>query len=241
MYQADGTLATLRSRSVVRWAVSSTQISDDLWQRQDIAAPRLSRRTHYWLWSSALAVLIVVLVLPMALRAGAFGPQLRSTNDGWIGRFIDSASRSDFAMSGAAVSSYVSGTFEIVNGGTAPVRVIDITVHGDGFRFDHASAGVIAHAGVPLGARATSVRVAPHRLANFTLYFHITDCHAVSGGQQFATVRLDSWRGIQTARVALPTIRHDQGGWAITSPADPQGVSSVRYLADAVCGIGMTA
>ena len=67
----------------------------------------------------------------------------------------------------------------------------------------------------------------------------IASAEPVSAAQQFATIRIDSWRGHQSKRVALPTVRHFGGGWALNSPTDPQAISSVRYLADAVCGIGM--
>jgi len=218
--------------------MSSTQISDDLWQHQDPTAARLSRRARRWLWLSALAALIVVFALPAAMHAGAFEPQVRATDDGWNGAFISPAGVSDFATSGGKVSSYVLGTLTIRNTGSSTVRVLDITVAGNGFRFDHAAVGA-SGSGLTLSAGSFPRTVTPRGTADFTLYFHITDCHAVSADPQLATIRVDSWRGIQTARVALPTVRHLQGGWTVTSPADPQGISSVRYLADAVCGIGM--
>lgn len=222
--------------------MSSTQISDDLWQRQDPAAARLPRRTRHWLWLSAIAVLIVVIALPAASHAGAFKPQIRATDRGWNGMFISATGTSDPAMSGGTVSADVSGTTAIVNAGSLTVRILDITVSGTGFRFDHATVGDThidgdtVHPGGRLLAPVAPVTLAPGATLDITLFLTITDCHAVPAAQQFATIHIDSWRGNQTVRAALPTVRHLQGGWAVTSPADPQGISSLRYLADAVCG-----
>jgi hypothetical protein len=225
--------------------MSSTQISDELWQHQDPAAARLSRRARHWLWLSALAALIVVLALPAALHAGAFEPQVRATDRGWNGMFIDSSGGTESATFGGAISADVSGTTTIVNAGSLTVRVLSITIAGDGFRFDHATVGdtyvdgdTVHPGGRRLTPAAPAILTAGAAL-DITLFLTITDCHAVPAAQQFATIRIDSWRGIQTVRVALPTVRHIQGGWEVTTPADPQGISSLHYLADAVCGIGM--
>jgi len=223
--------------------MSSTQISDELWQRQDPAAARLPRWARRWL--SALAALLVVFALPVAMHAGAFEPQVRATDRGWNGMFIESAGGTDSAIFGGAIATDVSGTTAIVNAGSSTVRVLSITVAGDGFRFDHATVGnttvdgeTVRPGGQLLTPAAPATLTAGAAL-DVTLFLTITDCHAVPAVQQFATIRIDSWRGIQTVRVALPTVRHLQGGWEVTTPDDPQGISSLHYLADAVCGIGM--
>jgi hypothetical protein len=225
--------------------MSTTRISDDVWQRQDPAAAQLPQRAFHRLVRTATAVLIVVISLPVALHAGVFQPQVRATYLGWGGTFVYPDGDQTTAMFGKKVSADVTGSTTIVNDGWSTVRVLGVTITGAGFRFDHATVGdthtvgdTVHPGGVTLTPEAP-VTLPPGESLAITLFFTITDCHAVPAAPQFATIHIDSWRGNQTVRVALPTVRHLRGGWRVTSPADPQGVSSVRYLADAVCGIAM--
>lgn len=223
------------------------EIDDDLWRAQDPSAARLRPRHRRWLWCAVLGALLLAVAPPMLARAGAFRPQLRSAEVGWDGDFVEPDGRREPALTGNSPSSDVTGTVGITNTGWVTLRILGVSVAGPGFRLDHAAARPVesdgddsSAPGWPGGTGSLAV-LAPGRTALVTLSFHITDCHAVAPAPRDMTVRVESWRGVQAVTVALPTLHHDRGGWFITDPGDPQGISSIRYLADASCGVDMGA
>jgi hypothetical protein len=221
--------------------MSTTYVSDEVWADQDPAAAGLPRRTVALIGVAALVLLAVVIAVPVLIREGAFAPQLAAADRGWNGEFVGPDGAAQPAISGGIVTSAATSTVSVHNNGWPTERILAVTVTGPGFRFDHATFGDthtdgdLVHPGGYTVSAAHIVTLGGGEDVDLTLFVRITDCRAVPAGPLFATLRVDSWRGVRSVRVVLPTVRHFDGGWAVTGPTDPAGVNPIRYLADAVC------
>jgi hypothetical protein len=204
-------------------------------------------RSHVSMGSIAACFVVVFVAVAAGFQlhaAGAFGPRLRATNDGWNGFMVAVDGTRSTAMVGGTSSREVGGTVTIRNDGSVEVRIVDAAMSGVGFRFERATAGGAAfgnlnHAGVHPVSVTAPLRLGPHHTVTLTLFLQITDCHAVAPTGAAVSLRVDSWRGVQTVVIPVPTVVHSYGGWTVV-PASRQGaISSVRYLADVSCGIDM--
>jgi hypothetical protein len=185
---------------------------------------------------------MVLVALPTLDRYGAFRPQVKGVYLGWGGQFFDENGPRLALMLGGPIPNNVSDSVTIVNKGWSTLRILEVAVAGSGFTFDHATVGdadVEGDTVHPGGRTLTSqspVTLAPGDTLAIRLYLTITNCKAVAPAGQRASIRISSWRGTQTVSVPLSTVRHNENaGWTVTTPNDPHGISSVRYLADGVC------
>jgi hypothetical protein len=220
--------------------MTATQVSDEVWRKQDPSAARLRPWTLLRLFFLLLFIAAITAAAPIAVHTGVFQPQIHSTYGGWLGLVIEPDGTLANAVGPVPANPHVRGLLRIVNDGWTPARLVGISVTGPGFTFEHAAVTTVdgRHEGRIIGPNA-HIALGPHDYIDMTLDFYIDDCHAVRAGTQYATVRVQDWRGTRAVSVPLPSIDHVGDGWAVTTIDDPHAVSSVRYLADAICGVDM--
>jgi hypothetical protein len=91
-----------------------------------------------------------------------------------------------------------------------------------------------------IGARvigpAEPLRLAAGETVTVTVELRITDCG--TAGSRYASVTIDTWRGRQTVSLPTPVVRHNSGGYSVTTVDDPQHINGVQYLAQKACAAG---
>jgi hypothetical protein len=190
-----------------------TEVNDEVWQRLDAEAGRLTRRTVLRLrWSLGGAFVLAVLA-GLLWQSGLTVPRL-----GW-------ASNTGYGFSTG--DHHVEYDLKISNDGLTPVEVIGLGRSGPGFELRAVRAQL-----------PTTLR--PGDILEATLIYDITDCAAVPSDAWPVPVTVSRIWGTATGFVLPPTVTAPTAptGMRQYQGRDPYALEWQRGLAEYACNPG---
>jgi hypothetical protein len=223
----------------------TVQLSDAMWGQLDPSAARVSPRARRRLTAAALTLTMLVLAGTLIDQSGVATPRI-ANEGGWGGPFRWRRTPELQANRDTRpVSPRVGQSFTIVNKGWFPLKIVGVDVDRSGMRVERVAVGRThfdSDRGMWRVGGRTLTPSDPHVLppgenVYVQVYYHVTDCHAVTASPQPVPVHLQRWFGRQSVDIVLPPLRpYRKGGYSVSTPDDAAAVQWQRFIADYVCG-----
>lgn len=211
--------------------------SHDVWSRLDLHAGQLPSQVKRRMALAAVGLIAAMVAAGCLIYSGAVVPRISAIQYGWDGSLR--IGLRPWEPTPGPKKIYT--TAILVNESWFPVTIVDIGGDMPGLRLDHLTRygvgqrpdGVFAVGQWPL---PDPLVIEPGREYPIQIHYEVIDCMAVPTAPQLIPVNLARPWGRQTVHVQLPPLRAADGGWRITTHADPHRIEWQRLLADDACG-----
>jgi hypothetical protein len=225
-------------------------LTDEVWHELNPRTGMLPVRTRRRLTLVAAALLALVVTGVLTDRSGVLAPRL-TAEPGWSGWYVyddptNPQIKTDSMVNRlhAARTEHVAQQFVVSNDNYLPLTIVGVEIDRPGLKVERVTVGNIYFDTALQMVRAggqTLTPDRPHVLAPgeslpIRVYYHVTDCRAVPASVQPIQVRIRRRTGPHTIEVPLYPLRpYPDGGWQVSTTADPDAVPWQRFLADHVC------
>ncbi|GAA0421220.1 hypothetical protein Aca07nite_10700 [Actinoplanes capillaceus] len=229
---------------------SDSVLTDEVWRGLNPQAGMLPVRTRRRLALIAAVLLALVLAAVVIDRSGAVAPRLTAI-PGWNGWYVYGDATNPRAETDslvnrlhAAPTEHVAQEFTVSNDNDLSLTIVGVEEDRPGMTVERVTVGDLYYDTALRMTRVGGETLTPDRpyvlppgeTLKIRVYYHVTDCRAVTASAQPVPVRIRRPIGPHTIEVPLYPLRpHPTGGWRVSTTDDPDAVPWQRFLADHVC------